>query len=77
MFKLSKTLRGLGSLLRNPQLLSHVLAADETNWQVQALHHAERWGAMAAGRPVVPPPTRLPDPLANPVPAFEVSVRVA
>ncbi|SES81939.1 hypothetical protein [Hymenobacter actinosclerus] len=76
MFKLSKTLRGLGSLLRNSQLLSRMLAA-ETNWQVQALHHAERWGAMAAGRPVVPPPTRLPDPLANPVPAFEVSVRVA
>ncbi|GAB2457405.1 hypothetical protein GCM10011375_06080 [Hymenobacter qilianensis] len=43
MSRLTKTLRALGSLVRNPWLLNHVVAADEAAWQRQAL-------ASAAGR---------------------------
>ncbi|NVO83459.1 class I SAM-dependent methyltransferase [Hymenobacter terrestris] len=61
MSKLSKTLRGLASLVRNPWLLNHVLAADETGWQDQVLRHAGRWGVAATGGlPVVPLTALLP-----------------
>lgn len=53
MSRFRKTLRGLASLARNPWLLNHVLAADETAWQRQALAHAGR-GLTAQGLPVVP-----------------------
>lgn len=51
--RLTKTLRGLRSLLRNPWLLNHVLAADEDVWQQRAMQHARR-GLWSAGLPVVP-----------------------
>lgn len=60
MSRLTKTLRGLGSLLRNPWLLNHVLAADESAWQAQALRHQARWRLSAAGLPLVPLPELLP-----------------
>lgn len=52
MSHLSKTLRGLASLMRNPWLLNHVLAADETAWQRRAL--AAGRGLSAQGLPLVP-----------------------
>ncbi|MFD2787014.1 class I SAM-dependent methyltransferase [Hymenobacter rubripertinctus] len=60
MSKLTKTLRGLAGLVRNPWLLNHVLAADESGWQARGLTHAARWGATAAGLPVVALNTLLP-----------------
>jgi len=54
MSRLSKTLRALGSIARNPWLLNQVLAADTSAWQQRALTHAARWGVGANGLPVVP-----------------------
>lgn len=51
--RLQKTLRGLARIARNPWLLNHVLAADQTSWQQRALVHAGR-GLSADGLPVVP-----------------------
>lgn len=51
MSRISKTLRGLLSLARNPWLLNNVLAADETTWQSRATHHV-RPGFTAQGLPV-------------------------
>lgn len=42
MSKISKTLRGLAALARNPWLLNHVLAADEASWQRRAQAHTGR-----------------------------------
>ena len=42
MSRFSKTLRGLASLVRNPWLLNHVLAADEDRWQRQTLARTAR-----------------------------------
>lgn len=54
-------LRALGRLVRNPWLLNHVLAADESAWQRQALRHAARWpGLTALGLPVTPLAALLP-----------------
>lgn len=53
MSRLSKTLRGLARLARNPWLLNHVLAADETAWQRRALAHAAR-GLTPEGLPAAP-----------------------
>ncbi|RAK68350.1 class I SAM-dependent methyltransferase [Hymenobacter edaphi] len=60
--RLSKTLRALGSLVRNPWLLNVVLTADEAQWQQRALRHAARWQLTPAGglpvtplRPLLPP----------------------
>lgn len=53
MSRLAKTLRGLASLVRNPWLLNHVLAADETAWQQRALAHGPRQ-LTAQGLPAVP-----------------------
>lgn len=56
--RLTKTLRALAQLARNPWLLNQVLAADTATWQRRALAHAGRAGAgravAAAGLPVVP-----------------------
>lgn len=52
MSKISKTLRGLAALARNPWLLNHVLAADEASWQRRAQAHAGRQ-LSALGLPVV------------------------
>ncbi|MBT9393282.1 class I SAM-dependent methyltransferase [Hymenobacter sp. NST-14] len=60
MSKLTKTLRGLASLVRNPWLLNHVLAADETAWQQQALGHTASRGVTPAGLPVVQLSALLP-----------------
>ncbi|GAB2771901.1 putative O-methyltransferase YrrM [Hymenobacter luteus] len=60
MSRFIKTLRGLGSLLRNPWLLNHVLAADESAWQARALRHGARWQVTPAGLPVVSLPQLLP-----------------
>jgi predicted O-methyltransferase YrrM len=52
--RLTKSLRALGSLVRNPWLLNHVLAADEVAWQRQALAHAAgRYGLTSHGLPAV------------------------
>ncbi|TGE21753.1 class I SAM-dependent methyltransferase [Hymenobacter aquaticus] len=40
--RLTKTLRGLAALVRNPWLLNHVLATDEAAWQQRALAHRQR-----------------------------------
>jgi predicted O-methyltransferase YrrM len=40
--RLSKTLRGLASLARNPWLLNQILAADDSAWQRRALVHTHR-----------------------------------
>ena len=53
MSRLAKTLRGLSSLVRNPWLLNHVLAADETAWQQRALAHTAR-RLTPHGLPAVP-----------------------
>ncbi|GGG28167.1 class I SAM-dependent methyltransferase [Hymenobacter glacieicola] len=60
MSRFTKTLRGLGSLLRNPWLLNTVLAADEATWRAKALRHASRWLVGAEGLPLVPLPGLLP-----------------
>lgn len=51
--RLKKALQGLTRLARNPWLLNHVLAADETTWQQQALAHNTR-GLTRTGLPAVP-----------------------
>lgn len=51
--RLQKTLRGLTRLVRNPWLLNHVLAADETSWQQQGLAHTTR-SVSLTGLPAVP-----------------------
>ena len=53
MSRFSKTLRGLASLVRNPWLLNHVLAADEDRWQQQTLAHTARH-LTPQGLPAVP-----------------------
>ncbi|HLK96613.1 MAG TPA: hypothetical protein VK364_02490, partial [Hymenobacter sp.] len=53
MSRLSKTLRGLASLVRNPWLLNHVLASDEASWQQRAMAHSNR-NLTAQGLPAVP-----------------------
>ncbi|WP_310396378.1 class I SAM-dependent methyltransferase [Hymenobacter sp.] len=53
MSRLSKTLRGLATLARNPWLLNTVLAADETAWQRRALAHPGR-GLTSRGLPAAP-----------------------
>lgn len=54
-------LRALRSLLREPSLLNHILAGDETAWQRRALAHTNRWpGLTAAGLPVTPLTGLLP-----------------
>lgn len=53
MSRLSKTLRGLSSLVRNPWLLNHVLAADTQAWQRRALAHAPQRPLTAAGLPLL------------------------
>lgn len=53
MSRISKTLRGLARLARNPWLLNNVLAADDTAWQQRAARHA-RWGVAPQGLPVAP-----------------------
>lgn len=62
--RLSKALRALAQLARNPWLLNQVLAADTAAWQRQALAHAGRPGAggavAAAGLPLVPLAQFLP-----------------
>lgn len=61
MSRFTKTLRALGSLVRNPWLLNVVLTADEAEWQRRALRHAGRWQVTPAGlpevalRPLLPP----------------------
>ncbi|WP_133271546.1 class I SAM-dependent methyltransferase [Hymenobacter radiodurans] len=61
MSRLTKTLRALGSLVRNPWLLNHVLAADEVAWQRQALAHAAgRHSLTAQGLPTVALTSFLP-----------------
>ncbi|QIX61224.1 class I SAM-dependent methyltransferase [Hymenobacter sp. BT18] len=54
MSRLTKALRALGSIARNPWLLNHVLATDESAWQRQALMHSSRWGVLVGGLPVLP-----------------------
>jgi predicted O-methyltransferase YrrM len=51
--RISKTLRGLTSLVRNPWLLNNVLATDEAAWQRRVAHHAAR-NPTAQGLPAVP-----------------------
>ncbi|UOQ72662.1 class I SAM-dependent methyltransferase [Hymenobacter cellulosilyticus] len=53
MSKISKTLRGLAALARNPWLLNHVLAADEASWQGRAQAHSGRQ-LTKLGLPMVP-----------------------
>ncbi|WBA40718.1 class I SAM-dependent methyltransferase [Hymenobacter canadensis] len=53
MSRLTKTLRGLASLARNPWLLNHVLAADTADWQQRARANGQR-GLTAQGLPAVP-----------------------
>ncbi|MBD2770095.1 class I SAM-dependent methyltransferase [Hymenobacter sp. BT664] len=53
MSRFTKTLRGLASLVRNPWLLNHVLAADEASWQQRAVAHRAR-NVTAQGLPAVP-----------------------
>ena len=53
--------RALQRIVRQPTLLNHVLAADETLWQERALAHAARWPALTAhGLPVTPLAALLP-----------------
>lgn len=56
--RLTKALRALTQLARNPWLLNQVLAADTATWQRQALAHVGGLGpgaaVAAAGLPVVP-----------------------
>ena len=59
MSRFTKTLRGLGSLLRNPWLLNVVLAQDETAWQRRARAHVARH-LTAAGLPALPLTALLP-----------------
>ena len=54
MSRLTKTLRALGRLVRNPWLLNSVLAADTGAWQLRAGAHAARWGVGPRGLPTVP-----------------------
>ncbi|TGE27293.1 class I SAM-dependent methyltransferase [Hymenobacter metallicola] len=58
MSKISKTLRALTSLVRNPWLLNHVLAADEAGWQERARAHTRRQ-LSAQGLPMAPLSTFL------------------
>ncbi|WP_165370460.1 class I SAM-dependent methyltransferase [Hymenobacter persicinus] len=58
MSKISKTLRGLASLVRNPWLLNVVLAADEPGWQQRARAQS-KWPLTAQGLPLVPLQTFL------------------
>jgi predicted O-methyltransferase YrrM len=51
--RISKTIRGLARLARNPWLLNNVLAADDTAWQQKAARHASR-GVKPQGLPMVP-----------------------
>ncbi|WP_400193331.1 class I SAM-dependent methyltransferase [Hymenobacter sp. B81] len=60
MSRFSKTLRALGSLVRNPWLLNHVLAADEADWQTRARQHAPRWQLNEYGLPETPLTELLP-----------------
>ncbi|MBG8553038.1 class I SAM-dependent methyltransferase [Hymenobacter guriensis] len=60
MSRLTKTLRALGRVARNPWLLNHVLIADESAWQRQALAHSPGRGVVATGLPVVPLTAFLP-----------------
>jgi Methyltransferase domain len=60
--RLSVALRALASIVRTPSLLTVVVAADEQQWQRQALRHAGRWQLTAEGglpvtplRPLLPP----------------------
>ncbi|WP_375433827.1 class I SAM-dependent methyltransferase [uncultured Hymenobacter sp.] len=50
--RLQKALRGLLRLAQNPWLLNHVLAADETTWQQQALAHT-KYSLTSNGLPAV------------------------
>ncbi|MGY2131215.1 class I SAM-dependent methyltransferase [Hymenobacter sp. HD11105] len=61
MSRLAKTFRALGSLVRNPWLLNHVLAADEAGWQSRARATAAgRRHLMEHGLPMVPLAPFLP-----------------
>lgn len=54
-------LRALRSIVRQPTLLNHVLAADESAWQRRALAHTARWPALSpTGLPVTPLAGLLP-----------------
>ncbi len=54
-------LRALRSLVREPALLNHILAADETSWRRRSLVHAARWPDLTAlGLPVTPLAALLP-----------------
>jgi len=55
-----KTVRGLGSLFRNPWLLNVVLAQDETAWQRRIQAHTMRHQLTADGLPVLPLTALLP-----------------
>ncbi len=53
--RLMKGARALRSLLREPALLNHILAADDTAWQRRVAAHAARWpGLTPLGLPVTP-----------------------
>ena len=59
--RLLKGLRALRSLVREPALLNHILAADESGWRRAALLHAGRWPDLTAvGLPVTPLTALLP-----------------
>ena len=54
-------LRALRSLVRQPSLLNHIVASDESAWQRRALAHASRWpGLMPLGLPTTPLADLLP-----------------
>ncbi len=53
-------LRAIGRLIRNPWLLTHVLAADEGAWQQRATKHALRWNLGPYGLPITPLAALLP-----------------
>jgi Methyltransferase domain len=53
-------LRAISRLIRNPWLLTHVLAADDTAWQQQAMRHAARWAIRPHGLPLTPLRSLLP-----------------
>lgn len=56
-----KGLRALRTLVREPHLLNHILAADTTSWQRAALAHTLHWpGLTATGLPVTPLAGLLP-----------------
>ncbi|MCR5888485.1 hypothetical protein LRS06_12045 [Hymenobacter sp. J193] len=48
MSRLTKTLRALGRVARNPWLLNHVLIADESAWQRRALAHSPQRGILTS-----------------------------